>query len=65
MSRFKCSGWLELHSNSGEFVTSKPYDSPKRRNEIINMWMRKYPNRTFFVIIKPDIPKINIKDYEY
>jgi hypothetical protein len=57
MSRFKCQGWIELYSNSGEFVTSKPYDSPKRRNEIIDAWKRKYPNRIFYITIKPELLK--------
>lgn len=62
MSRFKCEGWIELHSNSGEFVTSKHYNSPRRRNIIIAEWMRKYPNRTFYITIKPDLVTKNKKD---
>jgi hypothetical protein len=58
MSRIKCVGWIELHSNSGEYVTSRPYDSPKRRNDIINAWKRKYPNRTFYITIIPEFTEL-------
>jgi hypothetical protein len=62
MSRFKCEGWIELHSNSGEFVTSKHYNSLRRRNDIISDWKRKYPKRTFYITIKPELQNKNKND---
>jgi hypothetical protein len=49
------SGRIDLYSLSNEFITSKSYDTKKTRNEIIDMWKRNYPNRSFYVIIKPNL----------
>jgi len=57
-NRKKFVGRIELYSLTNEFVTSRAYDSKKERNEIINMWKRKYPHQSFYVMIVPQIPKI-------
>lgn len=59
MSRNRFVGKIELYSLSNEFVTSKPYESKKHRNEIIEMWRRKYPHQSFYVIIKPKMNEHN------
>lgn len=49
----KKKGKIELYSPQHEFVASRVYPSVKERNKIIESWKKKYPNRQFYVIIKP------------
>lgn len=63
MSKIK-SGWIELYSLDNQFVTSKRYSSPKNRYEIVAAWQRKYPHQSFFIVLKPDLPKFLKNEYK-
>lgn len=51
----KISGTIEVYSKKMDFVTSKSYDSKIMRNQIIEKLKKQYPNRIFFLVIKPNI----------
>lgn len=49
-------GRIELYSfTSYDYIASKGYWSPKSRRNIINSWKKAYPNKSFYVIIKPEV----------
>lgn len=48
-------GRIELNSLNNEYIASKAYTNPSQRINIINSWKKRYPNKSFYVIFKPQI----------
>jgi hypothetical protein len=53
--KLKKSGQIQLFSKNLEYVTRRIYKNPLERNHIIEKWKKIYPNRSFFIQIKPEI----------
>jgi hypothetical protein len=49
------SGRISLYSKENEFITSRIYKSVNDRRRIIDMWSKRYPHQTFYIIIKPEL----------
>ena len=48
-------GRIELYSIMNDYVASRAYWNPKDRTEIIDKWKKRYPNKQFHVVIKPEV----------
>jgi hypothetical protein len=53
--KLKKSGQIQLFSKNLEHVTTRMYKTPLERTHIIDKWKKLYPNRCFFILIKPEI----------
>ena len=53
--KLKKSGQILLYSKNLEYVTRRLYKNPLDRNRIVDQWKKIYPNRSFFIEIKPEI----------
>lgn len=49
-------GRIDLHSfTKNDYIASKAYFNPSNRRNIINSWKKAYPNKSFYVVIKPEV----------
>lgn len=53
--KLKKSGQIQLYSKNLEHVTTRMYKTSLDRNHIVEKWKKLYPNRCFFILIKPEI----------
>lgn len=53
--KFTKKGSIYIHDLDMNYVSGKKYNSSKDRNNIIELWKKLYPNKRFYVIIKPTL----------
>jgi len=53
--KFTKKGMIFLYDLKMNYVSGKKYKSPKNRSEIIELWNRTYPNKKFYIVIKPTL----------
>jgi hypothetical protein len=53
--KFTKRGFISVYDLDMNYVTGKKYYSPKDRNDTIEFWKKIYPNKKFYIVIKPTL----------
>jgi len=53
--KFTKKGSVYVYDLDMNFISGKKYNSSKDRNSIIESWNRLYPNKRFYIVIKPTL----------